>query len=518
MRKFLILALPFLVFAQNRYLTSVVLDNERLDPLYATGLKIIGEFEHYAFCLIEEKDMAKLHDFQFKVLEINPGTGPYYFIRTNNSNIDLKKYGQVLLQDNNDFFIRLFSSPTAELMAEPVNLKHVTFKPIIRGSKSLIHSVSSDPTIQEIVSLIHPDSILATVQRLQDFVTRYSTHDSCDAAAAYIENRFNQYGCDSVFVQNYLGGHAPNVIAVKTGNVYPDSIYTVACGHFDSYSVMAPNIAPGADDNASGTASVIEACRVMQNYEFEYSVRYIAFSGEEFGLLGSAYYAANARNANDSILGVFNADMISYVNALPESIEVIASLNNPPCGPFCDFFIACADTYANLLTRRRLVNSWIPSDNQSFNDYGYIALLNIDDYNPITNPWYHQPGDTIGSGFNNLAFCTEVTRAQTAALATMAVPYNTVVSESSFSTRTKRHFSITPSIGEKFLFQLDSNERNAIVSIYNCAGIKVNQFNTNFPFVWDGTNNNRNKLAAGVYFVKVEAEGSIFTGKAIISR
>src|SRR4030042_1587685 len=279
MKKFLALLLPLLVFAQNIYLVSVILDAERLEPLYAAELDIVGEFEHYAFCIVEDKDITKLSPFEFQILDTNPVSGPYYFVKILDPSLDLSRYGSVLLQDNDNVLIRLLSASPAALMTEPVMLKYVTFKPLVHASGMTFNIIRSDPTIQEIVALVNADSILATVQRLQDFITRYSTHDSCDAAAAYIASRFNQYGCDSVFTQNHSSGHAPNAIGVKSGNVYPDSIYTVVCGHFDSYSNMAPNIAPGADDNASGTASGIEACRGMQNYEFEYSGRYIAFSG-----------------------------------------------------------------------------------------------------------------------------------------------------------------------------------------------------------------------------------------------
>ncbi|GAI54603.1 unnamed protein product, partial [marine sediment metagenome] len=137
----------------------------------------------------------------------------------------------------------------------------------------------------------------------------------------------------------------PNVIGVKRGVIHPDSIYAVICGHFDATSYLAPEIAPGADDNASGTTSVLEATRVMKDYEFEYSIRYIAFSGEEFGLYGSEYYASMACSQGDNILGVLNGDMIAYVDAQPESLEVIAKISNPSCEPLADYFIAVADTY-----------------------------------------------------------------------------------------------------------------------------------------------------------------------------
>ncbi|MCK4941107.1 M28 family peptidase, partial [candidate division WOR-3 bacterium] len=281
-----------------------------------------------------------------------------------------------------------------------------------------------NPLVQVIVDQVDADSVLSYVQRLQDFVTRYSTHDSCTAAANYIASKFTDYGCDSVYFQYHTSGHAPNVIGVKRGTLYPDSIYTVVCGHLDATSYQSPNIAPGADDNASGTASVIEALRVMRNYQFEYSVRYIAFTGEEFGLYGSYHYASLAHSQGDSILGVLNADMIGYANAYPESVDVLAKISNPACEPFADFFIAAADSYTTLLTNKQMVNSTAYSDHHPFWQNGYLALCNIED-NPPVNPYYHEPGDTIGAGYNDNDFCTEVTKAQVAALCLMANPLAT---------------------------------------------------------------------------------------------
>ncbi|UCC11767.1 MAG: M28 family peptidase, partial [candidate division WOR-3 bacterium] len=278
--------------------------------------------------------------------------------------------------------------------------------------------VRMNPIIQDIVNNVNPDSILSSVQRLQDYVTRYSTHDSCDAAADWVANKFTAYGCDSVFLQYHTGNHAPNVIAIKRGVLYPEDTYVVIDGHLDATSFQAPNIAPGADDDASGTVAAIEAARVMKDYSFEYSVRYIAFTGEEFGLYGSEYYVAQAYAQGHSILGVMNGDMIAYVDASPEDLNVVVNSANSAFG---DFFIACADTYTTILTVKDIVGS-VPSDIQPFYDYGYPGMCAIEDNWPV-NPYYHTPGDTIGSGFNNLPFCTEATRAEIAALCVLARPY-----------------------------------------------------------------------------------------------
>lgn len=74
----------------------------------------------------------------------------------------------------------------------------------------------------------------------------------------------------------------------------------------------AGTTAPGADDNASGSAAVIEAARIFSNYTFPFTIVYAIWDEEERGESGSRYYAQQAYNAGDSIVGVINLDMIAY--------------------------------------------------------------------------------------------------------------------------------------------------------------------------------------------------------------
>jgi hypothetical protein len=94
-----------------------------------------------------------------------------------------------------------------------------------------------------------------------------------------------------------------NVVGVKTGSVQPNSIYIVGA-HYDSLQT------PGADDNASGVAGVLEAARVLSQYQFESTLIFIAFDAEEKGLFGSTHYANSSLGSN--ILGMVSLDMLAY--------------------------------------------------------------------------------------------------------------------------------------------------------------------------------------------------------------
>lgn len=499
----------------GNYLIQVDLDHERLDPLINQGIGVIAELEYSALAILSEDQLDNLTSIPYQILEQNPIEGDLYLVRMNDNHCDLSLYGIILYIENNDYVIHSNPVMFEAMISQPVHVKKLFFRPIQITSRSENPSVTSDPIIQNIVNLVDPDTILSIVQRLQDFKSRYSTYDSCFAAGTWIRDKFLSYGMDSVFFQYHSGGHAPNVVAVKRGVLYPDSIYTVVCGHYDAITYYGPTIAPGADDNASGTACVIEAARVTKDFQFEFSIRYIAFSGEEFGLYGSEYYAYHANANGDSIRGVFNGDMIGYVDAQPESVEVIGKISNPACGWLADFLIAAADTYTTVLTRKRMTNSWIPSDNQSFLDYGYPALLEIED-SPVQNPHYHDPSDTIGAGYNNNAFCTEVSKAQIAALAIMAVPYATGIQEEK-STAVPFTLSITPSLsGNKFAINIGSTTGEIpVISIHDISGRLVARYTNTHTLIWHGTSTSGAKLPAGIYIVRAQA-GEHSTQKKLI--
>ncbi len=371
--------------------------------------------------LVIGSDLVSFTARRGRVLDWDPGEKVYYRVRLFDWGLQdqLASVAKVLDFDGEEYLVAVTADGVERLMGlralfARVNQRGWVFRP---GGVAL-PPVLSNPLIEQMVAAVSADSVLSCVRRLQRYRTRYSTSDSCRAAAEWIRQKFIAYGCDTVIMQNHTAGHAPNVVGIKFGTLGQRNPYAIICGHFDSY---APTNAPGADDNASGTAAVIEACRVTQGYQFTHDLRFIAFSGEEFGLYGSEYYAEQARAQGDSILGVLNFDMIGYVDAVPENLDVLGKIANPACEPFVDWFTAIADTYATLPIYKRMVNDNQNSDHGPFWNNGYLAFCGIEDFWP-GNPYYHTPGDSIGAGYNSNEFCTQVTRAGVAGLATLGQP------------------------------------------------------------------------------------------------
>lgn len=190
---------------------------------------------------------------------------------------------------------------------------------------------------------------------------------------------------------DYLGETYYNLVGTKLGTTYPNQEYIIGA-HFDS----ADN--PGADDNASGVALVLEAARVLTAYESDYTIRFIAFDREEQGLVGSAAYVAD--HITDDILGMISPDMIACAWGGVQQLLIRAT------EPLRSALVEAASTYEGGLPLEEQGGSCC-SDNQSFYDAGFQASqLREISY----NPFYHTPDDNVDRGFINYNLPTRITR------------------------------------------------------------------------------------------------------------
>ena len=295
-------------------------------------------------------------------------------------------------------------------------LRYVPLRPAAASTPAA--AAAPDPYIETIIAPVSSSDLSSTVLTLQSFQTRYASTANCEAAGDAIYGAFAALGLDEVHFESFTfsGGYASrNVVAEKTGLTYPSDVYII-CAHYDSTSPSRLTLAPGADDNASGTAAVLEAARALALYDFDFTVRFIAFSAEEWGLYGSKAYAAAARAAGRRILGVVNLDMIAFADALPEDLSLIV---NGSSGWLADLLLAAGANYGPVTGAKTVDPSIVYSDHSPFWDNGYPALLAIEDY-PLHNPYYHQTSDTLDK--LNLDFFTASTRVAAGLLAELAQP------------------------------------------------------------------------------------------------
>ncbi|HAV01872.1 MAG TPA: leucyl aminopeptidase, partial [Chryseobacterium sp.] len=125
---------------------------------------------------------------------------------------------------------------------------------------------------------------------------------------------------------SYGGKSTKNLILTKTGTKYPDT-YVIVCGHYDTI------VGPGVNDNGSGVSLILEVARILKDVSTEYSIKFINFSGEEQGLLGSQHYVntvVNGTTPKMDIKLVFNIDQVGGVaGAANNSITCEKDLSAP---------------------------------------------------------------------------------------------------------------------------------------------------------------------------------------------
>jgi hypothetical protein len=180
----------------------------------------------------------------------------------------------------------------------------------------------------------------------------------------------------------------------------------------DAISEDPYNLAPGAEDNGSGTCAAIEAARVLAHEDLDYTVKFIAFTGEEEGLFGSDHYARRARSRGEDILCAFNFDMIGW----PGGDWGVALVGMPVASRYVYYEGQIASTYTSLAHRETFRS--FPSDSRSFDNQGIPATSGYE-YGSEGYVWYHTTGDTLGN--ISMPLAAEVTKMAVATLATLAI-------------------------------------------------------------------------------------------------
>jgi Zn-dependent M28 family amino/carboxypeptidase len=190
---------------------------------------------------------------------------------------------------------------------------------------------------------------------------------------------------------------------------------------------------PGADDNATGLAVLLELARWFVQHPARFPIRLVAFDLEEYGLVGSRAYAAELRQQNQVLRLMLSLEMLGYCDATPNSQRYPPGLQYfyPNCGNFIGL-IGNWQTIPDLMRLSRQINrtgvpcQWLPagsrgqmvpdtrrSDHAPFWDQGYRALMVTDTAN-LRNPHYHRSSDRIET--LDLNFLTGVCRGIIAAL------------------------------------------------------------------------------------------------------
>ncbi len=282
-----------------------------------------------------------------------------------------------------------------------------------------VTTLGQNPVIQSVIGQVHADSIVATLERLQSFGTRYALADNRKEITTWMMAKFSSYGYTDVKLDSFQVFFNDstywqyNVVCTLTGKTSPGEVCIIG-GHYDSYcNTNADSLAPGVDDNGSAVAATLEAARVMKlmDYQPESTIRFILFAGEELGFWGSNNLVSKSIEAGEDIRLVMNLDMIAFnPDSLPE--VYLFSYKGAESA-----FLLASDVfplYTNLSVVTGPADFESRSDSYIFWQKGFQATWAFEyDF----NDYYHTVDDVVSNC--NISYCAEIAKGAIATIMEM---------------------------------------------------------------------------------------------------
>ncbi|MCU7616547.1 M28 family peptidase [Chryseobacterium sp. PBS4-4] len=359
-------------------------------------------------------------------------------------------------------------------------------------------------------------NITSLLQEFASYGIKTSGSTANNNTLNWLKAKYQTYGYDASQITEdsftVNGNTTKNLVVTKTGTVYPN-IYVIICGHYDTI------VGPGVSDNGSGTSVLLEAARILKDIPTEYSIKFIHFSGEEQGLLGSNHYVNNVVFQNSvrqlNLRLVFNIDQVGGKLSSPsnsikcESDQIsnssnpIQNSNNAPSLAFTQQLAVCTTLYSPL---QAVMSNAYSSDYIPFESKGDI----------ITG-FYETPQSmnehTVNDTFANVdpTYVFNVGKAAVGALQHFAVATTTLsVNETQGSQL--ESVKIYPNPAKNIVkLELPNNIKDFKVEISDMSGKLVLKTENE-------TEINVSELQNGVYVCSIKANGENITRKIVIKK
>ncbi|WP_431133774.1 M28 family peptidase [Psychroserpens mesophilus] len=289
---------------------------------------------------------------------------------------------------------------------------------------------SKAQSVQDIIDEVNISSMSITLQEFSGEVSTVVNGNTVtlinrqqannDIAADYLVQKFQQLDNITITDQSF-NTNGRNIIATQLGKTNPENIYII-CAHYDTLADYC------ADDNATGTSAVLEAARILSTQCLDNTIVYALWDEEEIGLRGSQFYANQAFNNGDNILGVLNLDMMGYDGDAPgtpgDNQFDIDYRNIANSAGMKDDIISVLNSYTFDLSVVEVNPGTANSDHASFWAVGNFP---VDAFSAVllgesweTNdetPFYHSSGDRYST--LDLPYFYELTKLTTAYMATV---------------------------------------------------------------------------------------------------
>lgn len=362
-----------------------------------------------------------------------------------------------LSDDGGETYLATFTNPTGDIgfPVTPGTGKQIeiSYDPgIVFIGNYHVRVVADDhnvPDIADIVAQVDSMRMFNDLSFIASDIRHYQTNPThLEAVKNFIEARFNSSGLQTYRQPFTLENYSAHNIIGRLPGMKDESVTYIIDAHFDSVED-----APGADDNGSGVAGVLEAMQVLSQYQFEHSIKFIGFDFEEstptLGLHGSREYVTNGVKSYEQPEGAFNYEMIGYYSEAPNSQQIPAGFNiafpaqynavvadsfrgnfvvntsNEASSALMDVYASKAAQYVpglkvisvELPFNGILTPDFLRSDHASFWTAGQKALMLTDGAN-FRNLNYHTPADTVGA--LNFTFMSNIVKATVASICELA--------------------------------------------------------------------------------------------------
>lgn len=327
---------------------------------------------------------------------------------------------------------------------------------LLLATATALPALPHDARIAALTSAVSAERLRTTDTKLVGFGTRNDFSDTSSTPAHgvfgardWIVKQFDAIAATSggrmtVRTDDFVQPKTPNtprsvressVIAELRGSE-PGRIYVMS-SHYDDCNgncTDGAGIAPGADDNGSGASAVLEAARVMAPQHFRGTIYFVCFDGEELGLWGSTHLAAELKAAGAPVQAVLNNDVVGSSHGgsgahEPDVVRVFSSTDDSPSRELARFIGSAVAAYVPTFHVRQIFRSdrfLRGGDQQPFQDAGYAAVRLTE----ANENFAHQHQDVrVENGvqygdlvqYNDFAYLAQVTRADVAALAALAL-------------------------------------------------------------------------------------------------
>jgi bacterial leucyl aminopeptidase len=281
--------------------------------------------------------------------------------------------------------------------------------------------VAEPEVVQQLIPLVSTTQIVSTINGLTSFGTRHYRATGGVNAANWLRDRWRTMSAGRTGATVSLFQHAswpqPSVIMTLRGDELPNEVVVIG-GHLDSINRSGSTSAPGADDDASGVATLTEVARLIisQNIRLRRTVSFMAYAAEEAGLRGSAAIANDYRARNVPVVGVMQLDMTLF-DGSPQDIVLIT--DNVSASQ-TDFLATLAARYIpqNPIGRDRC--GYACSDHASWTRAGYPSVMPFEATLATHNPNIHTARDTLSVTGNSPAHAAKFAKLAIAYVVEMA--------------------------------------------------------------------------------------------------